>query len=132
MKTPPPPPKPKVHQPAVKSLDSRRTRAQSVLWWRMQTLTVFQVWFLGLLVVDVALGVGLVLTAWSESRNVLDLSSRLFGDAEEAAWLGWAAYFAWVFFDRMNRARMRRRSARIARMLLKRGHSRWYYPLAAT
>jgi len=114
------------------SLAEKRRRAQNVLWWRVQTQSVLQVLFVILLVLDALLGATLVFAAWSESRGALDLGSRLFGDAEEAAWLGWTAYFAWVFSDRMNRARKSRRSARIARILLKRGHPRWFYPLAAS
>lgn len=126
---PNPPPRKPAPKPAA-SLEQRRLAAQKALWWRAQLQLGWHVVFLALLAVDVFLGAGIVLRAASESRSAIDLGSRLFGDAEEAAWLGWLTYFGWLLFDRMTRARRMRRSARLARLLLRRGHPRWYYPLA--
>ncbi len=103
--------------------------AQKVLWWRAQVQGLWHTGFLALLAFDLMLAGGLVFSAATESRSAVEFTMRLFGDAEEAAWLGWLTYFGWLFFDRMNRARKKRRSARLARLLLRRGHPRWYYAL---
>ncbi|MEN0060717.1 MAG: hypothetical protein AAGA48_01135 [Myxococcota bacterium] len=110
-------------------LQSRRDAAQNVLWWRAQVQWVWQTLFTMLLLVDLGLAGWLVSGAANSSNTAVDLGSRLFGDAEEAAWLGWLTYFGWLFFERMSRARRMRRSARLARLLLQRGHPKWFFAL---
>ncbi|MEO0602054.1 MAG: hypothetical protein AAF211_11505 [Myxococcota bacterium] len=125
------PKQPKV-RPDPSSLPERRKAAQKALWWRAQIQGVWHSGFLVLLALDGMIAAWLVLSAATESSDPLDLTVRLFGDAEEAAWLGWLTYFGWLFFDRMNRARKKRRSARLARLLLRRGHPRWFYALSSS
>lgn len=112
------------------NLANRREAAARVLWWRAQVQGGLQVLFVGLLLVDVLMGFRLVAATASDAPTLTELGNRLLGDAEEAAWLGWLTTFGWFFFDRMTRARLQRRSYRVARLALLKGHPKWFFALS--
>lgn len=113
-----------------RSLTEKRKAAQKVLWWRSQTQGVWFWLALSILAIDIGAGGWLVVQAADESNGAGELVVRLFGDAEEAAWLGWLTYFGWLLLNQVNRARKKRRSARLARLLLRRGHPKWFHALS--
>ncbi|MBX2799193.1 MAG: hypothetical protein KTR31_16080 [Myxococcales bacterium] len=107
----------------------RRRAASRLLLRRTVTQGALQLVFMGLLSADLVIAFGLVTQAASASHGLTDLVSRLFGDAEEAAWLGWVTYFGWLFYSRISQARRTRKRAQVARLLLRRGHPRWFVAL---
>lgn len=117
--------------PSQPSLATRRKAAAAVLRRRVHALSAWQGTLAMLLVVVATWATLVVLGVLDQAGDVWNVAGRLIaGQTKETFLLGWLTYAGWRITSMLVQARRRRRAARIALTLLRRGHPQWYQALA--